>query len=245
MMLVRKMHDKFQLSHDDGPRHLDADESTFRVKAMQEELDEYRDADNLVEKYDALLDLLIFTIGTLHRHGFPLLEGFQVVMGRNMMKELAGSAEASKRGFARDLIKPAGWTGPETELEMIIAREMNKVLDSANAAVAAEDGNAKAKKFDDGKIPVDLLPVSSLMKMAEVLGFGVKKYGRENWRAENRPNWSRVYASIQRHLMAFWSGQDIDPDSGLEHLAHAGTQIAMLLYYVQANPELDDRFKEI
>lgn len=66
----------------------------------------------LEEQFDALIDLSVFTYGTGDRQGFPFDVGFKRVMDKNMQKELAGTGENSKRGFARDLVKPKGWTAP-------------------------------------------------------------------------------------------------------------------------------------
>jgi len=100
-------------------------------------------------------------------------------------------------------------------------------------------------KYDNDKAPLALIPPEIQIKMAEVLGFGAEKYGAWNWRNDgDKTDWSRSYSSIQRHLNSFWSGEDFDPESGKEHLAHALTQIAILLIHVQDHPEMDHRYKK-
>jgi len=131
------MHDKFQLSNNIGPQPLTKEEAIFRCKAMYEELMEYisavfetdfdeeirifnqrinqvkyKEDQDLESQFDALIDLGVFTMGTAERQGFPWDEGFMRVMTTNLQKELAGSNEASKRGFKRDLVKPDGWKSP-------------------------------------------------------------------------------------------------------------------------------------
>ncbi len=100
-------------------------------------------------------------------------------------------------------------------------------------------------KFDTGKAPLALLPSEALIEIAEVLGFGAEKYGPNNWRDDaDKTEWSRSYSSLQRHLNAFWSGQDIDPESGLSHLAHAATQIVILMVQrSDGHLHMDDRYK--
>jgi len=44
-----------------------------------------------------------------------------------------------------------------------------------------------------------------------------------------------------RHLTAWWAGEDLDPESGLHHLAHAACCLMFLLEYTQTHTELDDR----
>lgn len=95
------------------------------------------------------------------------------------------------------------------------------------------------RKFDNGKPRMDLLPPQSIVQLAEIFSYGAKKYAERNW--EHGIKWGRVYAALQRHLHAFWSGVDVDKESGLKHLAHAGFAILALLEFERTHPELDDR----
>ena len=99
--------------------------------------------------------------------------------------------------------------------------------------------------LDYKKLRTDLLPVSFLTQLAGVLGFGAKKYGDHNWKAGI--NYNRLYGATLRHLIAFWGGEDIDPESGLSHLAHAGCNIAFLTeFQAKKNKygKFDNRQKE-
>lgn len=98
------------------------------------------------------------------------------------------------------------------------------------------------KKFDEGKIMVDLLPSEALLEVAKVMTFGAKKYGKHNWR--KGIEWSRVYAAAQRHMMQWNSGETYDEETGLSHLAHACVNLLFLLYYAEHFEELDDRYKK-
>ena len=100
----------------------------------------------------------------------------------------------------------------------------------------------KGKKFDEGKLRVDLLPTEALFEVAKVLTFGVGKYGAHNWR--QGIEWSRVYAAAQRHMMKWNSGETYDEETGINHLAHACTNLLFLLTYAKTNEDLDDRYKE-
>ncbi|MDR2880879.1 MAG: DUF5664 domain-containing protein [Azoarcus sp.] len=92
-----------------------------------------------------------------------------------------------------------------------------------------------------GKPRFDLLPPNALMDIATVMTEAAAsgKYGLREWE-EGRP-WGTHYAALQRHLQAFWAGQDLDEESALPHLAHAGFRILALLEYMRTHPELDDR----
>jgi predicted HAD superfamily Cof-like phosphohydrolase len=109
---VGAMAGKFGLNYYGPPRHLSKDEKDFRIVCLQEELDEYIAATTKADEFDALLDLLVFTVGTMLRQGFPILPGFQRVMAANMLKQPAMVRTASKRDFELDLIKPQGWKSP-------------------------------------------------------------------------------------------------------------------------------------
>jgi len=88
---------------------------------------------------------------------------------------------------------------------------------------------------------MDLIPVKPLKQVAEILTYGADKYGPDNWREGKPIAHSRHYAGIQRHLMAYWSGEDLDPETGKSHLAHAACGILFFLELSQSHPELDDR----
>lgn len=94
-------------------------------------------------------------------------------------------------------------------------------------------------KYDESKVRTDLLPTNPLMDIAKVLTFGARKYNDRNW--EKGIAWNRVYGALQRHLFAWWNGQDLDPETGLSHLAHAGCCIVFLLEFEKTHRELDNR----
>ena len=94
-------------------------------------------------------------------------------------------------------------------------------------------------KKDDGKVRMDLLPPRALIEVAKTYTYGAGKYADFNW--QNGIAWSRIYAAAQRHLHAFWMGEDLDPESCLYHLAHAVFNCLTLIEYYRTHPELDDR----
>jgi len=65
------------------------------------------------------------------------------------------------------------------------------------------------------------------MEESLVLLHGARKYGRHNYRAMG-VRASVYYDACMRHLMAWWEGEDIDPDSGLHHLAHARAGLGVI-----------------
>ena len=97
-----------------------------------------------------------------------------------------------------------------------------------------------ATKHDTGKPRLDLIPPEAIDALGAVLTMGAAKYGDRNW--EQGLTYSRVFAAAQRHLWAFWRGEDVDPESGLSHLDHALACVAFAATYVRRQrSELDDR----
>ena len=56
-------------------------------------------------------------------------------------------------------------------------------------------------------------------------------------------DWSRVFAALQRHMWAWWGGEDKDPETGMSHLYHAATNLAFLIAYHKRSVGNDDRPK--
>ena len=98
-----------------------------------------------------------------------------------------------------------------------------------------------ALKFDQHKLPLNLLSTEAMNQTAAVLAFGANKYAEHNWRKGFA--WSRPLAAAMRHITAFNDGEDRDPESGLSHLAHAACCIMFLLEFEKTHQHLDDRYK--
>lgn len=99
----------------------------------------------------------------------------------------------------------------------------------------------EALKNDDDKLQYQLIPTYGLKQVARVFTFGASKYGVDNWKKGFK--WTRLIGAMKRHIADFEAGMDIDPESGIYHLAHALTNGLMLLDYHRTHPELDDRYK--
>jgi len=101
--------------------------------------------------------------------------------------------------------------------------------------------NDKGLKYDEGKPPIDLVPSQAIIAIAKVLGFGAKKYSAHNWR--KGIVFSRLLSAAMRHLLAYNAGESLDPESGLNHIAHAACCLSFLLTFeAEGRKDLDDRF---
>ncbi len=100
-----------------------------------------------------------------------------------------------------------------------------------------------ATKHDRGKARLSLIPDLALVSEARVLGFGAKKYGDHNWRKGMA--WSRLIDAAMRHLTAFSSGEDYDPETGEYHLAHLRACAGFLIEYAELGIGTDDRYSSM
>lgn len=105
--------------------------------------------------------------------------------------------------------------------------------------LTVENPTATGTKLDDGKLRYDLVPADAMEDVVAVLTYGVKKYGARQW--QGGIAWHRMFGAALRHLWAWWRGQDLDPESGLPHLAHASVNLLFLLWHRRHRADLDDR----
>lgn len=72
---------------------------------------------------------------------------------------------------------------------------------------------------------------SAYIEIARVLDFGAKKYARDNWRKGGGLTQCRVIAAALRHIAAYREGEELDPETGLSHLAHAACELLFALTF--------------
>jgi len=102
-----------------------------------------------------------------------------------------------------------------------------------------ERDDRRALHFSEGKSGVDQIPSEVLLEWGKVFTYGEQKYGRDNWRQGN--DWHEFYGSALRHIFAFWGGEDIDPESGMPHLAQAIWNLGALRFFQLHGLGEDDR----
>lgn len=113
---VIAFHQKFGVPVAPMAAFLNPEAYAFRVKFMQEELDEFSEAHSTGDMHgaaDALVDLAYVVHGTAHMMGLPWPRLWDEVQRANISKVRATDASQSKRGTALDVIKPAGWVAPD------------------------------------------------------------------------------------------------------------------------------------
>lgn len=96
-------------------------------------------------------------------------------------------------------------------------------------------------RYNDGKVPLELIPGIALEDCARVFDYGRRKYAAWNW--AKGMAWMVPFGCLLRHLYAWARGEDNDPESGLPHLGHAMCNLVMLCTFAHTYPEGDDRPK--
>lgn len=100
------------------------------------------------------------------------------------------------------------------------------------------------------KLPmISVIPPTALLYLGMAMKYGAydapkvdgsKGYGPYNWR--DQPIEASVYVdALVRHVLRWWDGTDIDPDSGKPELAHAMATLAILADAIENGTVIDDR----
>jgi hypothetical protein len=96
-------------------------------------------------------------------------------------------------------------------------------------------------KYDESKRRYDLIPYDALEEIIKALEFGAHKYDDYNWL--KCPSRITYWRPLMRHATAWIRGVDVDPESGLSHLAHCGANLLILITLELRGLGQDDRVK--
>lgn len=118
------------------------------------------------------------------------------------------TVEAVKAIVPDDEIEPACKSVSQTLRDGFASKPGTAGSDGEIRTTAATGGQ-KGTKIER----YDLLPVEPLAAVARHYGLGARKYADRNW--ERGYEWSKSYAAMQRHLAAFWRGEEMDFDPAL------------------------------
>ena len=102
------------------PQLMSADAVEFIAEMVNDELDELREATDVVEQADALVDAVYYICDTAVRHGMNLDRVFEIVHGANMAKVVDGRVVRRDDG---KILKPEGWRDPGPLLAAELGRQ--------------------------------------------------------------------------------------------------------------------------
>jgi predicted HAD superfamily Cof-like phosphohydrolase len=107
---------KFMESGDQTVGHFNEDQFNMYVDLIDEEYNkELKDAiaaKDHVEIFDALLDIVVVTIGAMHSLGVDAEGGWNEVMATNFAKIDPTTGKCRKREDGK-ILKPEGWVAPD------------------------------------------------------------------------------------------------------------------------------------
>ena len=116
-------------------------------------------------------------------------------------------------------------------------------MNNQNVGDVNSTARGSGARYNAGKPDFSLIPLMTLEDEARVWAYGKEKYAAWNW--AKGMNWDIPFACAMRHLAAWQRGEELDPESGLPHLAHAMCNLRMLTLYSVNYPEGDTRPREL
>lgn len=122
------------------------------------------------------------------------------------------------------------------DMRTVVARDMHNKLDKQLLNDAPS-----GVKFDNGKPRTDLVPPEAVLGLADLYRMGAEKYADRNW--EKGMNYTRLIGAMERHMLAYKSGENYAPDDKQHHmLSVAWCAFALFTYDCRGMaPEWDDR----
>ena len=85
---------------------------TMYKSLIEEEFRELQEAHDMEAELDALIDILVVTIGAIHSAGFDAEGAWREVMSTNFAKIDRETGKVRKREDGK-VLKPVGWKSPE------------------------------------------------------------------------------------------------------------------------------------
>lgn len=130
-------------------------------------------------------------------------------------------------------VRQSGW-------QMAVCDSEPLTIKSTPKKLTAEDSDNPKTRYGLAKPPIALIPMTALVEEACTFRLGAQKYGPANWREKAVPASVYVNAAM-RHILSWYDGQDLDPESGASHLAHARACMAILIDAASCDKLIDDR----
>lgn len=107
--------EKFMRACDQSVENFNEDQYNLYLNLINEEVSELKtavQANDQLEQLDALIDILVVTIGAIHSAGFDAEGAWKEVMRTNFAKIDKETGKVRKREDGK-VLKPLGWTPPD------------------------------------------------------------------------------------------------------------------------------------
>ena len=106
--------EKFMVACDQTVNTYNSSQYGLYLKLINEEVDELLTANSSTEELDALIDILVVTIGAIHSMGADAEGAWKEVMRTNFAKIDKETGKVRKREDGK-VLKPTGWEPPNLE----------------------------------------------------------------------------------------------------------------------------------
>jgi predicted HAD superfamily Cof-like phosphohydrolase len=103
--------EKFMRACDQSVDAMNDAQYTMYKNLIEEEFRELQEAHDMEAELDALIDILVVTIGAIHSAGFDAEGAWKEVMSTNFAKIDRDTGKVRKREDGK-VLKPQGWTAP-------------------------------------------------------------------------------------------------------------------------------------
>jgi len=103
--------EKFMRACDQSVDAMNDPQYAMYKKLIEEEFRELQEAHDMEAELDALIDILVVTIGAIHSAGFDAEGAWKEVMRSNFAKIDSETGKVRKREDGK-VLKPLGWTAP-------------------------------------------------------------------------------------------------------------------------------------
>jgi hypothetical protein len=90
------------------------------------------------------------------------------------------------------------------------------------------------------KLDWTILPFSVLERTVEIMNYGAKKYTPLNWLKVPKEEYVKA---LLRHLIAYLTNEEIDPESNHHHIDHLICNAIFLSYHIHGG-EFDSTFRK-
>ena len=107
--------------------------------------------------------------------------------------------------------------------------------DGGEVRATSETGGEKGRKPEQ----FSAMPWEAISELATHYGVGAAKYAAHNYR-KGYP-WSWSFDAMMRHAAAFWTGEDLDPETKTKHVLAIAFHALALSVFMDDHPALDDR----
>jgi predicted HAD superfamily Cof-like phosphohydrolase len=103
--------EKFMRACDQSVDAMNESQYAMYKSLIEEEFRELQEAHDMEAELDALIDILVVTIGAIHSAGFDAEGAWKEVMSTNFAKIDRDTGKVRKREDGK-VLKPQGWTAP-------------------------------------------------------------------------------------------------------------------------------------